>query len=308
MILKNHNLSRVAEAAVFTNRRASREGIWFTSFVSLLGHVVVLAGLSFTSPARSSGLSVDLVLVHDPAKEAPRTSDFESYANQQGSGQQNANRPAKIPLVPLVVHNEILPQSQLVAGHQTPARDPGPSEGGRTEELRSAQGPPVYATGALGALVENEVIDRDRQSLDAEIIGIESYLGALEDQHAKQPRIKRYTSIAARSSPTAAYIHHWVRRVEQVGNLNYPRSAARAKISGQLRLLVVLNPRGETVAVRVLSSSGHRVLDEAAQRIVRLAEPFGEFPAQLREEADVIEIIRTWRFVSAGAKTRLEFE
>lgn len=308
MILRNPSLGRIAEAVVVTNRRASREGIWFASFVSLLGHIVVLAGLSFTPSAKSSGLSVDLVLVHDPAKEAPRESDFESYANQRGSGEQDTNRPAKIPLAPLVVHSEILPQSQLVAGLQTRARDPGLTAGQQVAELRSTQGPPIYGTGVRGAAADNEAISKDRDSLNAEIIGLESYLGALEDRYAKRPRIKRYTSIAARGSPTAAYIHRWVRRVEQVGNLNYPRQAARNQISGELRLLVVLNARGQPINIQVLSSSGHRLLDDAAPRIVRLAEPFGEFPAQLREEADVIEIIRTWRFVSAGEGTRLEFK
>ncbi|MEX2367736.1 MAG: energy transducer TonB, partial [Pseudohongiellaceae bacterium] len=42
--------------------------------------------------------------------------------------------------------------------------------------------------------------------------------------------------------------------------------------------------------------SGHRVLDDAAIRIVQLAAPFQPFPATMRQEVDILEIIRTWQF------------
>jgi protein TonB len=48
--------------------------------------------------------------------------------------------------------------------------------------------------------------------------------------------------------------------------------------------------------VELLQSSGHRVLDDAAIRIVRLAAPFAPFPDELRQTTDVLEIIRTWQF------------
>ena len=38
------------------------------------------------------------------------------------------------------------------------------------------------------------------------------------------------------------------------------------------------------------------MLDEAAERIVRLAEPFAPFPAELKQQADILVITRTWRF------------
>jgi protein TonB len=38
------------------------------------------------------------------------------------------------------------------------------------------------------------------------------------------------------------------------------------------------------------------VLDDAARRIVRMAEPYAVFPADIGREFDVIEITRTWSF------------
>ena len=45
----------------------------------------------------------------------------------------------------------------------------------------------------------------------------------------------------------------------------------------------------------MLESSGQAVLDQAAQRIVRLAAPYAPFTGDLAD-IDRLEIIRTWRF------------
>ena len=60
--------------------------------------------------------------------------------------------------------------------------------------------------------------------------------------------------------------------------------------------MVALLPNGEVDEVKVLKSSGHKLLDEAAIRIVHLAAPYDAFPADMRRQVDVLEIIRTWRF------------
>jgi protein TonB len=78
--------------------------------------------------------------------------------------------------------------------------------------------------------------------------------------------------------------------------LNYPAEARRQKIYGQLRMVVSLLPDGSIHNIEVLESSGQRILDDAAIRIVRLAAPFAAFPPELRKDVDQLEIIRTWKF------------
>ena len=84
--------------------------------------------------------------------------------------------------------------------------------------------------------------------------------------------------------------------MQRVGQLNYPEAARTARLYGSLRLLVAIAADGALVDARVLESSGHRVLDEAAVRIVRLAAPFAPFPPGMRRNTDVLEIVRTWQF------------
>ena len=45
-----------------------------------------------------------------------------------------------------------------------------------------------------------------------------------------------------------------------------------------------------------MRSSGHKILDEAALRIIKLGEPYARFPADIAAETDVIEINRWWKF------------
>jgi len=98
------------------------------------------------------------------------------------------------------------------------------------------------------------------------------------------------------ASPVAYYLNSWRRKVENIGNLNYPDEAKRAHNYRNLRLLVALLPDGSLKEVVLLESSGHTILDEAAIRIVHLAAPYAPFPDELRKTTDILEIIRTWQF------------
>ena len=92
----------------------------------------------------------------------------------------------------------------------------------------------------------------------------------------------------------------WRRKVERVGNLNYPEEAERLGLSGNLLLDVALNPDGSVEDVVLRRSSGRRVLDDAAIRIVKLASPFTRFPEDIAQEVDVLHIVRTWVFHSGN--------
>lgn len=113
-------------------------------------------------------------------------------------------------------------------------------------------------------------------------------------------RTLRLTTGASARADFAYYLRSWRRKVERIGRLNYPRQAQQQGIVGSLRLLVVLSADGALQNARVLESSGHRVLDEAALAIVYLAAPYAPFSPSMREAADVLEIERTWQFRNSG--------
>ena len=129
-----------------------------------------------------------------------------------------------------------------------------------------------------------------------EIASLEARLDEQRQLYAKRPRIKRLTSMAAAASADAFYLNSWRRKIERIGNLNYPAEARRNRLYGSLRLQVTVLPDGGLKEVIVLKSSGHRVLDQAAIDIVKLAAPFAPFSDELRQTTDELLIIRTWQF------------
>ncbi len=122
------------------------------------------------------------------------------------------------------------------------------------------------------------------------------YLAQMNQQGSGTlPRIHRLSAASTMRDKGAWYKEDWRKKIERIGNLNYPDEARRQKLYGSLRLLVSINRDGTIYEVQVLESSGEPILDQAAQRIVRLAAPYAPFSGDLAD-IDRLEIIRTWRF------------
>ncbi|MYD92452.1 MAG: energy transducer TonB, partial [Chloroflexi bacterium] len=124
---------------------------------------------------------------------------------------------------------------------------------------------------------------------------------AASDLHALEtgessPRVRRLTGPPSGDPELAYYLDSWRRKVERIGNINYPSEARARGLSGTLRLLVVIDPDGALQDARILESSGHKLLDEGAVRIVNLAAPYSPFTATMRARIDSLEIERRWRF------------
>jgi len=114
---------------------------------------------------------------------------------------------------------------------------------------------------------------------------------------AERPR-RKFISASTKEYKYAAYMEAWRSKVERVGNLNYPEAARKNKLSGSLILDVALNDDGSINQITVRRSSGHKVLDDAAIRIVKLASPYSPFPDQISKETDILHITRTWQFLN----------
>jgi protein TonB len=59
---------------------------------------------------------------------------------------------------------------------------------------------------------------------------------------------------------------------------------------------VSINPDGSVETIEINRSSGHKILDEAARRIVQLAAPYAAFPSDIAKDTDILSITRTWTF------------
>ncbi len=167
------------------------------------------------------------------------------------------------------VQPEPLPPPDPMAAREIPARDT-----------------PVDAAAILAS--RGEEIDRLTANLQAKTAAYAS-------------RVRRKSvSASTREFRYASYLGAWARKVERIGNLNYPQAARDQRMFGSLILHVAVRSDGSVEQIRVVRSSGYDLLDEAAVRIVELAAPYSPFPPDIAAETDVLDIVRTWQFLRGG--------
>lgn len=198
-----------------------------------------------------------------------------------------APEPAPAPARPTLVKPVAVAKLRETAAPEASPREEAPAA------APAEEAPATTAAPAPDLPTAQELIARSfaMASLHAEL------QQKLEDK-ASRPRTK-FVSATTQEYKYAAYMEAWRAKVERVGNLNYPDEARRRQLSGALLLDVALKPDGSVLEIIVRRSSGHRVLDDAAVRIVELAGPFAPFPDEIRREVDVLHVTRTWKFLSS---------
>ncbi len=128
---------------------------------------------------------------------------------------------------------------------------------------------------------------------------LEAEISKNVEDYNKRPR-KKNIGVRADEYRFAQYVEDWRLKVERVGTLNYPE-AAKGKLYGSLVLSVSIQSDGSVQKIEINRSSGHKVLDDAARRIVQMASPYAPFPPDIRRDTDIVELTRTWAFTRHDA-------
>lgn len=265
--------------------------------LATLIHAAVLfgLGLSFPEPQRAERPPLIDVTLSRHHSELPEDYDFLADSDQLGGGAAETPEPH--------VPEEPAPQIPLEA----PAPEPEPEPD--TPAETPAEAPELTAEEAHTETPEREQAEREpeqRQPLDLAAARRAAVNDPTRDRRNPEARgpSRQFISSSTRSHPAAEYMRQWVARVEDVGNRNYPNEARRRGLSGRLVLQVTLEPDGEVADVRILEPSRHRLLDEAAVRIVRLSAPYAPVPEEVLQGNDQLVITRTWEFLGSDLSAR----
>jgi len=264
-----------------------------TFLFSLLLHGVLLLGITFHFVKPSPSLpTLDVTLVNVANRQAPDKADFLAQANNTGGGQ--SDRAAR----PSAPFSGAIPKPDPgIAAQPVDATTPQPREATPTRMVTTSGASDFQVTSDTA----RDQVDPQQLTPTAEelkrreaIAQLAAELRKKKVDYAKRPKVK-YLTASTREYAYAAYMRGWSDRVERVGNLNYPEEARRQGLHGDVLLTVVLNLDGSIKTIEVIQSSGQKVLDAAAERIVRLAAPFPPAPKSA-ERIDQLNITRTWRF------------
>ena len=274
----------------------SSDRLSFTLFLALLIHALVILGISFTaSDSENLSKTLEVTLANYKSDKAPEEADYIAQANQEGSGTLDE---AKMLTTDVEADfqsnaiNEASPQQQQASAPKKP-------QGQNQIVTTTAENKRKVKTEQTEPAFQLDLPDGPQQSLlerSLEMASLEAKLDTLRQTYAKKPRVQRLTAMSTMAASDAYYVNSWRRKIEQMGALNYPREAENCFDNCRLRLLVAINPDGTIRELNILESSGRKVLDDAALRIVRMSAPFAPFTEEMRKDIDVLEIIRTWQF------------
>ena len=258
-------------------------------------HLIILT-LQFAMPQESDAAVKEIAVTFRPTKDKIENADFLAQADQQGSGTfREAHRMSSDMPAPMLEQSAGEKQLESLENLQ------------QKREL-SFDEKVLMTTLSWKKEAEQNQRKKAMQELNSQFQAKAAMVASLEAQYlqrqqnfSRQQKIKTVDGIQAKQDISAAYLEKFRQKVEFYGNRYYPDAAKAQQLAGEVRLMVILNKSGGIRAIRLIDSSGHSLLDEAAKASVRKAAPFGAFDQGMKEISE-LRIVRTWRFDPAEAE------
>ncbi|MDH3979423.1 MAG: energy transducer TonB [Gammaproteobacteria bacterium] len=262
-----------------------------TLFLAVAMHAMIILGITFAlydDPAPENVLPTLDITVSNRKTETPEEAEYLAQTSQDGGG--NTTEKVKPELA--------VPEQAPSVQQQQPEAAPTQVVTASNDDIKVRQQELSNPETETPDITAAKLIERSM-----EMVNLSEQLSETMQAYAKRPK-QIFVSARTQEFKYANYMSEWVKKVERVGNLNYPDEARRAGISGKLMMDVALNADGTVRDIRILRPSGHPVIDAAATRIVELASPFPPFPPEILKDADILHITRTWEFSTNQLSSR----
>ena len=264
--------------------------------VSIFIHAVLLFAVSFKLPDLSNLASqqpLEVTLVNAKSEARPLKADALAQANLDGGGNTDARRRARSPL-------PVPREAKEAAGLAMAQKRVEQLERQAKQLMTQAKSKTAVAASVPETLQPREEAQvapnaADIMNRSLEIARLEASISRQWESYQQRPR-RRFIGARTQAFRFARYVEDWRVKVERVGEMNYPQAARDQRIYGSLVVTVSIKADGALERVDVNRSSGHRILDAAALRIVHLSAPYAPFPADIAKDTDIISITRTWIF------------
>jgi len=258
-------------------------------------HVFVLFGIALVLPDPRNMPNLmqplQVVLVNSKSTSKPIHADALAQANLDGGGNTAEDRQAKSPLPTLSDDQQFTPE--LAAKRVALLEEESKRMLTQFKNDRKVTQPEPKKQQNNDASSGDDLVQRS-----LEIARLEAQINKNYEAYQKLPR-RKFIGARTQEYRFAQYIEDWRVKVERIGNLNYPEQARREQLYGRLQLSVSIRADGSVESVEVSRSSGHRILDAAAMRIVKLAGPYAPLPPDIAKDVDVLTITRTWTFTTS---------
>jgi protein TonB len=261
--------------------------------LSLLLHGVLFAVRFVVADEKrpATSPSLEVVLVNSKSSTKPYKAELLAQHNLDGGGNTDARRRAKTPLPVLPRESQSTELSvatqrqQMLEEQSKQLLAQANAQSTVTLQPRKADAPDPAQLPTTQELMQRTL----------EAIRLEAQLAREMEAYQQRPK-RRFVGARAEEYRFARYVEDWRGKIEKIGNLNYPEAARSQRLYGSLVLTVAIRADGSVEKVVIDRSSGKKILDAAAVRILQLAAPYAAFPPDIRRDTDIIEITRTWSF------------
>jgi len=265
--------------------------------VSVLFHIIVLTihFSPFELKSRDDkGPPLEVALVNARTVAKPTKADILAQANLDGGGNTDANRRASTPLPVLpkqAPDQQVAVATQRVEALETQTRELMTQLS--KQSIPQTMQAPTDVKDKTDLPSANELMQRTLEAMR-----LEAQIAKDMEAYQKRPK-RRFIGARAEEYRFARYVEDWRLKIERVGNLNYPEAARQQKLYGSLLITVSIRADGSVEKVDINRTSGSRILDAAAVRIVEMSGPFAAFPPDIKRDTDILHITRTWTFTKA---------
>lgn len=292
---------------------------------SLAVHAVILAikfAPDIQKRLKDNMPALEVVLVNSKTKSAPSKADVLAQANLDRGGNTDADRRMKSPL-PVTKSKPVEVTAKLAAENSQKASKAAERQAEETQKqqrvaelekqaqelMTQLQAKQVVESKSIEAAATPKTDNGQGDVADPTNINVtelaarslnmarrEAEISKEWDNYQKRPK-RMFVGARTREYKAAAYVESFRQKVEKIGMLNFPAEAAEKKLYGA-RLVMTVNIKadGSIESIELNQSSGYKVLDDSARRIVELSAPFSEIPMDIRKHYDIISITKTWTF------------
>ena len=225
----------------------------FCLFLAVAFHALLLFGVGFKVPdlsASSVNKTFNVVLAQFETENKPDKADFIGQADQEAGGEsEQLLAPSAIEKAQFNDPNEISSEPQLAPRKQIDNQQ-------SPEYIATNNGNPSYQSQSDNSEEQQSEI-LDTEALLQKSYQLSGLIANLDNEQINQAKKakKRQVSAAIHRSSDALYLDTWRRKIEKIGNQNYPEKAKLNKIYGNLTMKVAINKNGTINKVSITKSS-----------------------------------------------------
>jgi periplasmic protein TonB len=260
---------------------------------SFLLHLLIMA-VQFRAPDalqfKASDPQLDIVLLNAGTRTKPLKADVLAQVSSEGGGDRDKGRAKS----PLPADSKVTDGDDLLQ-RRTQVEQ---LEAKQRQLLALANKPGMNVTDRKE--LNDQALDKGVDPADSQavITRMQAEIAKQIDDYNKRP--KRLTfGVNALGVSFAEYVDAWTEKVEELGTDRYP-AAARGKLYDSLILTVELDKHGNVLKVIFNQRSKYDVLNKAAREIVYAGAPYARFTKDMSDQADILQIVRTWYFTKDG--------